>query len=634
MPYLDFSSLARYSSDYTEVMNNAISKNGNNPLTPDEKTKLFNAFNSFQKSSTTSSNTITPKGSTDAKAGIMGTFGKLVTGYLDTQDPSGQMKSYSEQVVKVKDAYSMIFNEQGKINKLSDIGANIMKGIGNQLQQYYDEQANLLVIANKQMGLTGQFSKDFREELTKASEPLVRIGVGFQELVDSSKYLIDTSGRFLTLNAETWEKAGKAGQAFVGSLQQLTGMLPDYEKVGLGASDATREIVKAGKGSLDVGLQSQKVTSEMRTNLGKLNEFGFKNGVQGLAEMTRKALEFRMSMDEVFTVAKAVMNPEGALELSANLQVLGGAIGDFNDPLKLMYMATNNVEGLQDALIGAAQGLATYNQEQGRFEITGVNLRRAQEMAKQLGINYNELAKGAIAAAERTSASADLMARGLTLKEDQKEFLTNISQMKDGKMTIELNSDRLKNVFGKSEVALDSLTQSQAELLLQYQEDFKQKTQDEIIRGQATDIQNIMRDVNYIAIIARNRAGKLGQDVANKIYNETGYGVAGMAKFSKELADQAPQIVGGVEKEVRKFLNVAETNKIKEIKKGKLNEVPSLSVNNANNNTNNNTNTTPNNNTNNATTTKVDIQLSAKGPAYDYIEVGNKRSYTYQSTPQ
>jgi hypothetical protein len=52
-----------------------------------------------------------------------------------------------------------------------------------------------------------------------------------------------------------------------------------------------------------------------------------------------------------------------------------------------MYMATNEVEGLQGALEGVAQSLATYNVETGGFEVTGVNLRQARDIAKALGMD-------------------------------------------------------------------------------------------------------------------------------------------------------------------------------------------------------------------------------------------------------
>ena len=268
----------------------------------------------------------------------------------------------------------------------------------------------------------------------------------------------------------------------------------------------------------------------MQTSIEKLNSYGFKNGIDGLATMVRKSQEFRTSIEESFKIADKVLNPEGALELTSNLQVLGGAIGDFNDPLKLMYMATNNVEGLQDALIGAAQSLATYNTEQGRFEITGVNLRRAKEMATQLGISYDELAKGAIAAAERSSASIALLRNGLNINEKDKEFLTNIAGMEGGQMVIKV-PESLRGELGLGEdgkLALADLNEKQKEILLQNQKAFEKLKPDEIAREQLTEIQQISRNISVITQYARVRAVQALGGIS------TGLGLTGEVKKLRE----------------------------------------------------------------------------------------------------
>jgi hypothetical protein len=292
----------------------------------------------------------------------------------------------------------------------------------------------------------------------------------------------------------------------------------------------------------------------MRKQIERLNEFGFKNGVQGLADMVRKSTEFRQNMQDVFTIADKVMNPEGAIDLSANLQVLGGVIGDFNDPLKLMYMATNNVEGLQDALNEAAKSLATYNTQQGRFEITGINLRRANEMAKILGINMGDLTKNAIAAAERSQAASDLLIRGLQMNPEDKEFLTNIAQMKGGRMVITVpDSLRSKLNIDANEIALNQLNQKQAEQILLYKKDLESKTPEDILRGQASDIANIGRDISYIAQLLRVQMGSASSQLYKQVSSLFGTGPDAFKKFSEKTlgwTKEAPSFVNDVTKNV------------------------------------------------------------------------------------
>jgi hypothetical protein len=204
-------------------------------------------------------------------------------------------------------------------------------------------------------------------------------------------------------------------------------------------------------------------------------------------------------------------------------------------------MATNNVEGLQDAIIGSAKSLATYNQEQGRFEITGANIRRAKEMSNATGISYKELTNTAIAAQERLSATADLMANGLTFKnEGDKEFLTNLAHMKDGKMVIDIPSGLQKQFEGvkDGQLSLENMSQKQIDALLEQRREFEKKSDTEIIQSQLTVLSNISTNASYILEILKNRVGRTGQKaIETKLGLNTQDVNATMAKYSSMAAN-------------------------------------------------------------------------------------------------
>jgi hypothetical protein len=492
--------------DFTELWAR-IKYNGNiNSITGSEK----NAINNYLSSGTSGKKLQNEENKTSKDSFSALDFSQKMLQAGERRSYIPTSKDTSADVSSIFDILTKKDEKTGetKFRSLEEVGSKLIGSFEDKMVNYYQQQSGLLTIINEQAGLTGKFARYFREELTNANPRLEQLGIDFNELAEAAKSYIMSSGRFATINQQTWERAGEVAKAYVGTLGDLVAMYPEFEKVGLGAADAQERIADAGKRSMFLGLQAQKTTKELSANLGKLNEYGFKNGVQGLAEMVRKANEFRMSMDSVFTVAEKVMNPEGALDLSANLQAIGGAIGDLNDPLKLMYMATNNVEGLQDAIKDAASSLAVYNSEQGRFEITGINLRRAKALASELGISYKELSQGAIAAAEKTKIQSELAARGLQLSDDQKRFISNIAQMKGGRMTIELNSQELKNAFGKNEIAISELTQEQLKRLTELQDEFKDKTSEEIIRDQATDVENIKRDLNFMLALMMKETGQ------------------------------------------------------------------------------------------------------------------------------
>ncbi len=535
--------------EWLEKNPNATLQELKNAFPNDDAAKVESNYKGFQNTKKTTSGTDSPKPKRNLLEKGIGTLEEA----LKTQEAGKSFSSLQQEMIGVSDAFGLFYDSaSGKLKDLSSIGGGLVDIIGKSLGEYFEQQTALLEKVNAEAGLTGQLSKDFREEVTKANPRLLQLGISFGELAESATKLVTQTGRFALINQQTFERAGEIAAAYVGNLQDLVAMYPEFEKVGLGAADAQEKISEAGNRSLQLGLRAQTTTLELSKSIGKLNEYGFKNGINGLSDMVRKATEFRMSMEETFKIAEKVMSPEGAIDLSANLQVLGGAIGDFNDPLKLMYMATNNVEGLQDALIGAAGGLATYNTEQGRFEITGVNLRRAKAMADSLGISYQELSKGAIAAAERGSAAGELLSRGLRLDEDQQRFITNLAQMKGGQMTIELQSEFLKEKFGKNEIALKDLDENQARLLMQYQDEFKQLSENDIVRNQATAIENIKRDVNFVAAYLRLQGGRAAEAAGNI----AGFDLKSIAKETQEMGRNSVEWLGEMETMLKNKFNI------------------------------------------------------------------------------
>jgi hypothetical protein len=309
----------------------------------------------------------------------------------------------------------------------------------------------------------------------------------------------------------------------------------DFEKVGIGVYDMSKTVQNMGLNSMKLGLNAKTTTAELDKSLGKLNQYGFKNGIEGLNRMIQESIEFRMNMQNVYDLAEKVWSPEGALEVVANLQMIGGAYGDLNDPIKLMYMATNDVEGLQDAIEGAAKSLVTYNQEQGRFQVTGANLRRAKEMAKELGMSMEELTTTAVASMERTQAASDLMGKGLVISDENKEFLTNIAQMRGGKMTIEVPKSIQEELGLKgTNIALETLTQEQANVLIARQEELQDKTMEEVAREQVTLVENIQRDVSFLRAVARVGVGR---EVGNLIEQYLGVNQKTLSEESKKGTD-------------------------------------------------------------------------------------------------
>lgn len=434
----------------------------------------------------------------------------LVERMLQTQERVAE--GDAGEFLTIQRGISTFFDDRGKFRGLLGSLKEIIKIIPDQVVVGLNQMTTLLTDINTKAGMTGELSREFRQEIMMASPEVIRLGISFDEMSESVTRVLAESGKFRLLGRQTIQELALVSK-FVDSMDQLADMADDFEKVGLGVMDMNREVEEAGHRSLELGYNANRVIKSIDDHLGKLNMYGFRDGVRGLTEMAQKAIAFRLDMNAAFDFAKNVWDPDGALEVVSNLQVIGGAFGDLNDPIRLMYMATNNIEGLQDALIGATKTLATYNDEQGRFEVTGANLRRAKEMADIFGMTMEEVTQSAVAGMERVSAKTELMALGLDMDEEDMEFLTNLAQMRDGRMVIEIPED-LQTRLGEDTIALSDMTEAQTQRLLEMREEFKKLSTEEIARNQYTALQNIMHDVSFIT--AKLRVG-MGKELSDAI---------------------------------------------------------------------------------------------------------------------
>lgn len=472
--------------------------------------------------------------SPSSTAGNMGE--KIVNDFKVVQNLTSNVKSYNLAEGEMIQAENIITGFQDLIKGVAgkggllgegDFGTNLKTQAGNLMtsiigevsgkaSQILQQEVELHNEINSRIGISGELSRGLRNEIVETLPEMITMGYGFDDVKKTITGMMEEQGKFTLYNREVMGDMAVTSRAFVGDLDTLGKMIGTYEKAGYGAAGALERINEAGESSISLGLNARKVVAEIETNMKNLNQYGFKNGYDGLTRMAQKSIEFKMSMQNVFTLAEKLFDPDQAVALSANLQAIGGAIGDFNDPLKLMYMATNDAGGLQDAMIGVAGSLATYNSELGKFEITGVNLRKARALAGELGMSMDELSTTAIKAAERTAASADLLAGGFNLDEKQQEFITNLARMEGGKMVIDIPKGMFKEQFGDvTRIALDKLSANQVRVLTDNQEVFEKMNAKDIALSQYTETQKLGLQVSEIVTMMKVQlAGSIRGDLS------------------------------------------------------------------------------------------------------------------------
>jgi hypothetical protein len=125
-------------------------------------------------------------------------------------------------------------------------------------------------------------------------------------------------------------------------------------------------------------------------------------------------------------------SPEKAFEYAAQLQTLGGSFSQLGDGAQLLYMAQNDLKGLNDQLINATRGIATFNEESGQFEISA-NERLRLRGLKNLGIDANAIEEAALKLAKNEKILSGFKGVAFDgMSDEDKQTLVNISEVGKG----------------------------------------------------------------------------------------------------------------------------------------------------------------------------------------------------------
>ena len=244
--------------------------------------------------------------------------------------------------------------------------------------------------------------------------------------------------------------------------KEVAEMVEGFDTLGVGTDKAISNISDMQKQARTYGLNVGEFMKTVGANVKLLASYNFKNGVEGFSKMVAKAQSLRIDFNKVVSMADSLMDPEKSIEMAAGFQMLGGAVGDLGDPFKLLHMAQNDVGGLQDAIIGMAEGAAVFNEKTGEFDIPVTEMYRLREAARLTGMDYQQLTETAIKSAEKTR-KLDMLGPMSRYTDEQKELIANMAEIDDaGQLKINVPGiDGLQDASNLSAEQLDILAEQQ-----------------------------------------------------------------------------------------------------------------------------------------------------------------------------
>jgi hypothetical protein len=316
---------------------------------------------------------------------------------------------------------------------------------------------------SKSLGMSNSQLMSTIDHINSAAKESSDFGLRAYDIFETFKGITTEIGRNLNIPEEVMTRsallvktlngfdAGKFAEAFDSVGMNLTEAIGEVDNTNSSMST----ILDTGR---QFGVVMENFLGSMSGEIKLINKYGFEKGVEGLARMVAKSEVLGLSMGSVTSLAEKLLDPEGAIDLAAQLQVIGGAAGDLTDPFKLMYMATNDLEGLQDAIIDTAAASATFNKETGQFGFSPDQRRQMRDQAAAMGLSWEEFSETAIQAAKRTEVFSQLSFTD-SITEKDKELIASMAQIgKDG--TAKVSIPGIEEM-----VDVANLTDGQMELL-------------------------------------------------------------------------------------------------------------------------------------------------------------------------
>ena len=333
-----------------------------------------------------------------------------------------------------------VTNQTVKVTGLAAELEKALKGVKNIKSSFQDTLNTVsnfdtkLISSARNLGQSAGYAKSVENELGKAAINVVKMGGSLESVIKTFGDINTAIGKTTYLsqqfyeNVEAIEKYGVKGET-------ISSFAKFFDKVGGGMDAATEKQIQLVNTAKAYGLNVGAFLGSVAGKLDMVNKYGFPKGVSDLSSMVVKSQLLGDTLSVAQKFADEIMDsPEKAYEYAAQLQTLGGSFSQLGDGAQLLYMAQNDLKGLNDQVINATRGIATFNKETGQFEISA-NERLRLKGLKNLGIDANVVEETALKLAKQEKIMNDFsfspkLFEGIS--KEQQQTLANYAQITAG----------------------------------------------------------------------------------------------------------------------------------------------------------------------------------------------------------
>ncbi len=360
---------------------------------------------------------------------------------------------------------------------------DIAKSLVNQLKsgwKYLQDQDKIIKTTNLNLGMSSAKAVAMRDAFEKSAGYVTRLGGSIADIQGIMQGYADETGRARVMSADMVKDITAIGKGTGLGIEQATKLGAQFELMGFDAKSTMDYVQGVVDTTERMGVNTTKVLKNVNDNFKKLNTYTFQQGVKGFAQMAMYAEKFKIDIGQALNAADVSRTLEGAIDLTAQLQVMGGEFAK-TDPFEMLFLSRNDPAKFTEKIADMTKGVVSFRKmADGTFEkfISPADRDRLAAVAKSMGMEASALTE--IAERQAEIQKMRQQTAGLGLSKEQQELIEGaaIFNKKSGKFQVEiagtmksigeLTKDQAK-AFASEQVSL----QERAKQAMTFDETFK-----------------------------------------------------------------------------------------------------------------------------------------------------------------
>ena len=345
-----------------------------------------------------------------------------------------------------KSINTQLKQEADNRQKIADSIKRVNSGL-EKTWEYLMQSDKVIRETIRNLGMSGTKAAAMRTSFELSSRSVAQMGGNLGDIQKIMEGYADETGRARVLSSQMAEDIASIGLGTGIGVEQATRLGAQFEFMGFNAKKTIDYVQGVVDTSERMGVNTTKVLKNLNDNFKKANTYSFKSGSKGIAEMAMNAEKFKVDMKDALSAADVAKSLEGAIDLAANLQIMGGEFAK-TDPLEWMYLARNEPDKLTKKISEMTKGMVTFRKNSdGTFEkfISPADRQRLESVAKSLGISAEDMTQIAQRRGEMEKMNKELAGTGLTGREKELVQGAAVFNAKSGKFEVQL-AGRMKDI--------------------------------------------------------------------------------------------------------------------------------------------------------------------------------------------